>query len=207
MLDSIPQNRMILYILLLGVVPLFAAVFEFMNQKQYIEDIERSVLIVQQQAATREKKQAVNRAVQNNFRDSDHFYIDKYLETLDLLEPEIEALQKVHSNKNYPDDENIKKRLEFLTGPGNNLIFTEGAVQSTPTFQEVIETMVHPVEVNVKDIGNILARIEGTKIGDAVPGPNRPQLIILDFRLEKKHLSNKNEVFMLNVKLLKREFL
>src|SRR5262249_902807 len=139
--------------------------------------------------------------------DADHFYIDKHLETLSFLQPEIEGLQKALSNKNFPDDENIKKRLEFLTGPSKNMVFTEGVVQSTPQFQEVTESLVHPVEVNEDDLRTILARIEGTQIGSEAPSPNRPQLIILDFKLERKSVTEKNQVFVLNLKLLKREFL
>lgn len=207
MFSQIPLNRLLLYVLLLGLLlPLLSGLYYFSKQSS-LESLHMNIQMVHQLAATRERKQAVNIAVRNNFRDANHFYIDKHLETLSFLEPEIEGLQKVLSNKNFPDDENIKKRLEFLTSPANNMIFTEGVVQSTPQFQEVTESLVHPVEVNMEDLRAILARIEGTEIGKEVPGPNRPQLIILDFKIEKKSVTEKNQVFVLNLKLLKREFL
>jgi len=206
MFSNIPQKRLMLYIMLLGIVPFLLLAFNFMSNLSNIASIENMIMNVHDIAYTREKKQAVNNAVRNNFRDADHFYIDKQIETLTFLEPEIESLQKVISNKNFPDDENIKKRLEFLTG-NNDMVFTEGVVQSNPSFQETTETLVHPVEVNVKDIRSILAKIEGVEIGKEAPGPNRPQLIILDFKLDKKHVTEKNDVFVLNLKLLKREFL
>ena len=206
MLSNIPLNRLIIYAVLLGLLPFVLAVIHFMNQKSNLATIEQSIYMVQDKASTQERKQAINIAVHNNFRDADHFYIDKNLETLDFLEPEVESLKKVLNNKNFPDDENIKKRLDFLTS-GNNLTFTEGVVQSNPVFQETTETLVHPVEVDAKDIRTVLAKIEGTQIGNETPSPNRPQLIILDFKLEKKQATDKNEVFLLNLKLLKREFL
>jgi hypothetical protein len=206
MFSNIPQSRLILYMMLLGLIPLGLAILNFFSNLSNIDNIQNMILIVQDSAASREKKQAVNIAVKNNFRDADHFYIDKQLETLTFLEPEIESLQKVVSNKNFPDDENIKKRLEFLS-TGNNMVFTEGVVQSNPIFQETTETLVHPVEVNAKDIRTIISKIEGVDIGKETPGPNRPQLIILDFKLEKKHVTEKNDVYTLNMKLLKREFL
>lgn len=110
------------------------------------------------------------------------------------------------TNKNYPDDENIKKRLEFLQSGGNTLVFSEGVVQSNPFFQEVLETLVHPVEVDADDIREILAKIEGIPIRNYAPGPNRPQLIVLEFKIDKKQMSEKNEIYLLNMKLLKREF-
>jgi hypothetical protein len=206
MFANIPQSRVLLYAMLFGLVPLAIFIFIFINQLTHLTSIETTVATVQEAAYSREKKQAVNMAVRNNFRDADHFYIDKQVETLTFLEVEADSLQKIISNKNYPDDENIKKRLDFLTS-GNGLVFTEGVVQSNPIFQETTETLVHPVEVNVKDIRAILAKVEGVQIGNEAPGPNRPQLIILDFKLDKKHATEKNDVFILNMKLLKREYL
>lgn len=207
MFSQIPLNRQLLYVLLASLLLPGLSVLYFFSRQHSLEALHNNIQMVHQLAAARERKQAVNIAVRNNFRDANHFYIDKYLETLSFLQPEIEGLQKVMSNKNFPDDENIKKRLEFLTGSGNNMIFTEGVVQSTPQFQEVTESLVHPVEVNMEDLRTILARIEGTDIGKEAPGPNRPQLIILDFKIERKSVSEKNQVFVLNLKLLKREFL
>jgi hypothetical protein len=206
MFSNIPQSRLLLYIIALGLVPCLFLIFYLTSQLSNISSIESMIANLQDKAFVREKKQSVNIAVKNHYRDADHFYIDKQLETLTFLENEIESLQKVLSNKNFPDDENIKKRLDFLTN-NNNMVFTEGVVQSNPFFQETTETLVHPVEVNVKDIRTLLAKIEGTTLGQENSGPNRPQMIILDFKLEKKHMTEKNEVFNLNLKLLKREFL
>ena len=175
-----------------------------MSSLKSIDEVGAAISQVQETAFVKEKKQAINNAVRNHFRDADHFYIDKYLETLQFLEPEIESLQKVASNKNYAEDENIKKRLELLTGSGNNMVFSEGVVQSNPLFQETTETLVHPVEVNLSDLKNILSKVEGVDIGTFKPGPNRPQLIIIDFKLEKKSVTEKNEVYVLNMKLLKK---
>lgn len=207
MIDRIPFSRALIYALLLCLIPsviVLSIVFSrLLNLNQVNDRIENVQLLALQQ----EKKQATNITVINHFKDADHFYIDKYLEAFTLLEPEIEALQKIVQHKNFTDDELIKKRLELLTGNGNALRFSEGVVQTHPQFQETTETLIHPVEVNLPDIQKILALIEGVKIGPFEPAPNRPQLIILDFKLEKKKSVDKNEVFLLNMKLLKREFL
>lgn len=207
MLKNIPLNRLILYLVCLGFLPLFFVVFLYLSHKGELEELRDSLENIQHQALIKEKKQSQNLAVRQHFRDADHFYIDKHLETLYFLEPEIEQLEKIVQDKNFADDERTKKRLEFLTGDGNALVFSEGVVQTFPFFQEVTETLVHPVEVNGEDIQEILARIEGVKIGEFAPGPNRPQLIITDFKLDKKKVNDKNEVYLLNLKLIKREFL
>lgn len=207
MLNSIPQQRLLLYLILAGLVPIFISWFILSMNMEKTTSLETQVLHIQEQAFNREKKQATNMAVRFHFSDADHFYIDKYLETLTFLEPEIESLKSMLNNPNFPEDENIKKRIDMLTGSGNVMVFTEGVVQSTPVFQEVTETLVHPVEVNTADLRRILCRIEGAAMGGCIPPPQRPQLIVLDFKLTRKNVSEKNQVFLLNLKLLKREFL
>jgi hypothetical protein len=207
MFKNIPISRVILYLICVGMLPLIFVVFLFISQKNELEEFHHSLETIQHQALIKEKKQALNMAVRHHFRDADHFYIDKYLETLVFLEPEIEQLQKIVQDKNFADDDRIKKRLELLTGQGNALVFSEGVVQSFPLFQETSETLVHPVEVNATDIQKILTRIEGVKMGEFTPGPRRLQLVITEFKLDKKKVNDKNEVYLLNLKLIKREFL
>lgn len=206
MLKNIPRKRLLLYGLLIGLLPLIFVITNFYSQIDNLDNLENMIRSVEDKALIREKKQAINMAVIDHYREADHFYIDKYLETLIFLEPEIESLQKLVNNKNFAFDDTVKKRLEYLTS-GNNLVFTEGVVQSYPQFQETTETLVHPLEVNVDDIQEMLSRIEGISIGPYSPPANPPQLIILDFKIDRKSISEKNDVYTLNLKLLKREFL
>jgi hypothetical protein len=207
MFNSIPQNRLVLYFMLAGLVPIIIAWISFASQMQAINELKTMEWRLQDQAFNREKKQSVNMAVRSHFRDADHFYIDKNLETLTLLEPEIESLKKMLNDPHFPEDEHIKKRLDLLVGAGNSMSFTEGVVQATPIFQEVSETLVHPVEVNVSDLRHILCLIEGLSLSTCTPPLNRPQLNVLEFKIDKKTVSEKNQVFLMNLKLLKREFL
>lgn len=191
----------------LGALPLLFVLAYLWSESATIDQLRMKIESVENRARSYKQRQSVNLAVIDHFRDADHFYIDKYIETLNFLEPEIEAIQKIINNKNFPGDPNIKKRYDFLTGSSNSIVFTEGIVQSYPLYQETTETMTHPIEVNVADIKKILARVEGGEIGSYKAGPNRPQLIILDFKIDKKKQENENEIFNLNMKLLKREYL
>jgi hypothetical protein len=207
MFKNIPLSRAILYLLCLGLLPFLFVVFLFISQKNDLKDLQENLETIEHLAFMKEKKQALNMAVHQHFRDADHFYIDKYLETLVFLEPEIEQLQKIVEDKNFSDDDRVKKRLEFLTTDANALVFSEGIVQTFPLFQETAETLVHSVEVDSKDIQKILARVEGMKIGEFTPGTHRPQLVVTEFKLDKKKVNDKNEVYLLDLKLIKREFL
>jgi len=207
MFDKIPKSRLLLYTMILGVLPVLFVLGYLWNESRTIDQLRMRIESVESKAISYKQRQSVNLAVIDHYRDADHFYIDKYIEILTFLEPEIEAIQKIVNNKNFPGDANIKKRYDFLTGSSNSIVFTEGIVESFPLYQETTETMTHPIEVNVADIKKILARVEGGEIGSYKPGPNRPQLIILDFKIEKKKQENENEIFNLNMKLLKREYL
>jgi len=192
--------------MLLGLLPFIIAWFALSSTLDQYTALEHQVIYIQDQAFNREQKQSTNMAVRSHFRDANHFYIDKHLEVLSFLEPEIESLKGLLNNPNFPADENVKKRLDMLTGNGNTMVFTEGVVQSTPIFQEVTETLAHPIEVNVTDIQKILCYVEGIPIGPCTPPPQRPQLLVLNFKIDRKNVSEKNQVFLLNLKLLKREF-
>lgn len=205
-LKNIPQSRVLLYLLILGMLPLLAVSTLLLSRLDAVDDLETSLQMMQDKALLKGRKQAANLALANYYRPADHFYIDKNLEKLRLLEPEVENLTKTSANMNFADNEGVRKRLEFLTGPQNRISFTEVAVQSTPQFQEVIEQLAHPVEVNLEDIRKILSLIEGVEFGNAKPAPDKPQLLLLEFKLDKKDSGDKNQVFALNMKLLKREF-
>lgn len=206
MFNKISQLRLLVYFLLLGLIPFVFVFANFLSKHSRVELGIETLREMQLAAQLREKKQATNIAVCHHYGEADHFYIDKHLETLNFLENEIEGLQKIVSNKSYAEDETIKKRLEYLT-TSNSLAFSEGVVQSCSLFQETTESLVHPVEISSMDVQKILAKVDGEDIGAHKPGPNRPQLIVLDFKLNKKNITEKNEVFVLNMKLLKREFL
>lgn len=206
-LKNIPLSRGLIYVLSLGLLPFCFLLFQFFGSDKEIDELRESLLDLQDQVFIKEKKQALNLAVMNHFKEADHFYVDKQLETIMLLEPELKVLQNISKDKNFADDERIKKRIEYLSTSANTLNFTEGVVQKFPFFQETTETMIHPVEVNPSDIKKILARVEGIEIGDYKPSPNRPQLIITEFQIDKKRVPDQNEVYQLNMKLLKREYL
>lgn len=207
MLKNIPQNRALLYFIILCMLPFIVVVIFFFSEQTQVDELNATLEFAQHQAFIKEKKEASNTAVKNQFRDVDHFYIDKHLETLIFLEPEIDQLQQILNDKSFADDDRIRKRLDMLTGSKNSMNFVEGVVQTTPYFQETTETLVNPVEISIDDLKKILSRIEGVEFGPYAPTPNRPQLIITDLKLEKKKVGDKNEVFQLNLKLIKREFI
>jgi hypothetical protein len=207
MKEKISQNRLVIYLMLFGLIPFFLVVFSYLSDRSELDALEQQLDATHYSLLSQQQKQSLNNRVRAHFRDADHFYIDKHLETLTFLESEIEALQQIVSHNAVAGNPRVEERLEFLLSPANCLAFTESAVLSYDNFQEMIETAIHTVEVNTEDLQKILSRIEGTKIGPYTAPTGKPQLIITDFRLERKKTLNQNEVFLLYVKLLKREFI
>jgi len=202
---GIPQARLIVYILLLGLFPIFLVIFQLSIASSEVAALHDDIQAAIERAIIKEKRQANNKAVIDHYKNADRFYIDKHIESIELLKPEIEALEKISRQNNFIENEAVTNRLRELKN-NNKMVFAEGVVQTNPGFTETPETLVKPVEVDLSDLQNILSKIEGIDIGPYAPGPNPPQLLISEFKLEKKTAGEENEVFSLNLRLLKREF-
>ncbi len=205
-MKGIPFSRQLYYVLIALLIPVVVAFSNFYIKKNSLNELKDQLAFIEQRALNQSSKQAQNIQVREHFRDADHYYLDKYIESLTFLEPEIESLNKMVTSKNFAGDDAIKKRLDFLTGTENRPIFHETKVESYAFFQETERTLQKPIQINSEDLKKLLSRIEGMKIGSYEPAPGRPQMIILDFRLDKQASLEGNEVFQLNLKLLTREY-
>lgn len=191
--------------LILGFIPFLCIILFFYTRMETLnhcqERLERAHKKAIVQKIHREKENAFLTKIQN----ADHFYIDKNLETFTFLEPEIKRLQACAYEPEK--DEATKRRLSFLKEDSNRLFFTEEKIRRNETIQEIEEKQQHSVEMNEEDLKKLLSLIEGTAIGPYLPKDNRPQLIIKNFELSKKPVSSEEDVFVVNMQLIKRETL
>jgi hypothetical protein len=202
---QMPQSRVLLYIFVLSLIPIVFALIYYQSQSRSLETLESRIQRLQAAAVTLDRKQAANALVRNYFAEADRFYLEKQTESLRLLETETDALQKLGNQPYIAEDPRITRRLNALAD--NTVIFSEGMVQSYSFFNEIPEALQHPIEVDVDDIKKLLTKIEGVTIGTHEPGPNRPQLIVTDFRLDRKSAQGESDLYTLNLKILKREYL
>jgi hypothetical protein len=205
--NSIPHQRLLTYLLLLGLIPLILAFSYYNVHSQDLQEISGEIERLQFVATNKRCKQYVNGLARAHFQQADHFYLDKYVESMHLLECETEALQTLLEHEPTLPNKDILKRLDFLTGPQNELTFADGMTQTFANIQETTESLIHPVEVDLADIQRILSYIEGTEIALFAPAINRPQFIIVDFKINRKQSASDNEVYVLELKLIKREYL
>ena len=133
--------------------------------------------------------------------DSDSYFIDNNLENLKFLKNEINTYKKLKSHIAFAQNEEIKKRYDFLTNK-NKLKFFEENIKTSSLVKETEERQINSIEVNEEDVEKLLSIIEEKSIKDFKPTQKMPQLIITNFNLKKE----KSDSFLLDMKLLKREF-
>ena len=204
--NSIPIHRAILYFLLLGFIPLFCVFFAYSSKSDLQESLHTRLSQACFQVKNQNQRECYSKKIREIFQDKDHFYLEKQVSTITPLSQEITSLQKVLASGFHPDEEAMRRRLTTLTGPENALTFTESAEKSYAGLKETQVQLSHSVEVDIHDLCKILARIEGVRIGSEEAKESRPHLIITDLKIDKKK-GLLSEVYLLNLKILKREYL
>jgi hypothetical protein len=197
--NRIPINRLVTYLILLGFFPTIFATLHFYLKKNEWNDVLEKVGEIHEISETRVRKQYLNTIVRNTYCEVDQFYIENQLESLCFLKKEKERLEQLFQSPTFTGNEAAEKRYALISANANRFAFTQGNAQIAEGIHETACTLSHPVEVDTNDLKEILNRIEGVRKG-------KPQLIITDFKLNKKSQVNGNEVYELNLKFKKREF-
>ncbi|MBY0529315.1 MAG: hypothetical protein K2P51_03900 [Rhabdochlamydiaceae bacterium] len=184
-------------------LPLLIILLHFFTQLQSLDSLEDDILRLERKSLYAQDWLKKEAAFLSQLKTSDHFYIDKHLETLSFLEPEVKKMEALLLENDQ--DDNLKKRIQLLKGPSNKLLFSEEKIRSDDQFQEIEEKQQMPVEMNEEDLKKLLSFIEGITIWPYGPKEARPQLIVTDFQLTKKELPTHEHVFVVQLQLLKRE--
>ena len=200
----IPFKRRIIYLLLIGFLP-FVFVFSYVSIKQEeLDTLGYELSSTLEDAIKKTSEERNNKLVKKQFAEADHHYIDNEIEKIPLLSQEIADLTKSLEQGFHSHEALIKQRLHQLTTL-NVISFVESPMKKYKYFQETVETMTRPVEVDAKDLSVILSRIEGIQIGSITPLVSRPDLLISEFKLEKKK-GVVFEIYSLQLKIIKREY-
>lgn len=201
--EKLPFSRLVVYLLVVGLLPILVALFIVQGLLSTDEAVWEEVNALKTRVLFQERREASNRQALQHYRDVNPLYIDKELEALPLLSDEKGKIKEALDHADFMVDDQLKRRLQFLSSGQNRIVLNEGVVQNYGLFQEVVETTASPIEVDRSDIKKILQAIE---VGPYTAQNKAPQLLILDFRLERKQLWEDYEVFLLSMKLLKRDY-
>lgn len=198
-------DSLALCVLFLAPLPLLFVCYHTFSSWQHLNlldtEAERILTKVVQAKQSNEKQAALLAPLKH----SDPHYLDKYIETLTFLLPETKKIEALVAEN--PENDTLVKQLAQLTSTHNRLLFSEGAIRSNDQFKEIEAIQQHPVEMNEEDLKRLLCLIEGNTIWPYGPKEGRPLFVITDFKLSKKELADKEKVFVVSMKLLKRESL
>jgi hypothetical protein len=196
------RMQILLFLLVLSIPPLCAGIYLFTNSRSFLS------LHEQFEACLKKAKGASERRIRNErflvrHKKPDPYFLDKEIEAMSFLIQERNQLRNWASHPAISNKELVLARLNFLESDQNRLSFVEENIQSSRQFKETVEKQRHPIEMNNDDLKILLSRIE-----DYEPNikDHRPQLIISEFTLCKKKTPLDNEVFEIQMNLLRREF-
>ncbi len=197
---NFPLNRLLTYVVIIGFLPALFTLFNVYQKKQEWRTVSEKIIALHEMSEAKARKQYLNTIVRNTYADTDQFYLENQLESLLFLRKERETLERLLQNPTFTGNEAAEKRYNLITSKANRFELMQGTPQSAEGVHETSCTLSHSVEIDTNDLKEILNRIEGNRKG-------KPQLLITDLKLNKKTHGNGNEVYELNLKFKKREFL
>lgn len=191
-------------LLVVAPLPLIYSVFHFFNEFNQVEALEKEFDRITQKASLSLALKKNEESLLTSLKRPDPYYIDKHIESLTFLLPEIRKLESILEEN--PENTVALKRLAFLRGDENRLLFKEEGIRSHSGLREMEEIQQSPVEMNEEDLKKLLCLIEGITIWPYGPKEGRPQLIVKDFRLSKKESVSQQNAFLVSLQLIKREY-
>lgn len=197
------SNAVLWSVLIIAPFPFLFFLMHFIFGVQKMNAIEEEMERIHVRVTLSQEILRKESSLLNSLKNPDPHYLDKNIETLTFLLPEVKKLEAISLENPY--DDQILKRLQFLKEGGNALVFEEEQIRTNETFREIEEKQQHPIEINEEDLKKLLCLIEGITIWPYGPKEGRPQLIIKDFRLSKKEISSQEKVFVITLQLIKRE--
>jgi hypothetical protein len=204
MINSLKLSPLSLWLLLaVAPAPFLIFLFQFLFGLQELAGLEDEMERIHTKMVLIQEGQRKESSLLASLKNPDPHYLDKNVETLTFLLPEIKKLETIQLEN--AEEEVLAKRLQMLKEGGNRLLFSEEQIRTNDLFRETEEKQQQPVELNEEDLKKLLCLIEGVTIWPYGPKEGRPQLIIKDFTLSKKELSSHEKVFVVSLQLIKRE--
>lgn len=159
------------------------------------------------QSSRRKEKLAIERKNRKEkflarYSNPNPYFLDQKIESFLFLESERKRLLSLQNHPAYPQSMHIEERLSFLNE--NKLAFVEDKILSTSNLKETEERARFRVQMDEKDLKEVLFLIEDISSSSQT---RRPQLLIKEFRMKKIETPLKTEVFEVKMDLIKREFI
>lgn len=184
-------------------LPIFLSTVYLSSQKIQLQQLENNFASASAKGKSAIEKKRKKEKFLKRYSEADPYFINKKIESFSFLEEEKEELKRLIQHPAIPNKKTFKERLNFLSGEENQLTFSEEDIRSSTTIKETDEKQRHPIQVDEKDLTQLLCLIEDVSATSCLS----PQLIIRNFKLKKRETPLHNEVFEVEMELLKREWI
>ncbi|MDE3055168.1 MAG: hypothetical protein KGI80_00505 [Verrucomicrobiota bacterium] len=193
-----------LFFYLLLPLPLFLSSFYLYTHHKELSDLEEAFVHATLKApAVIEKKERAMRLTRL-FAGADPYFLNHSIESLSLLEKERSQIESLLKHPALSDKESLQERLSFLNK--NYFSFSEESFFSSEKIKETVERQRNPVEVDEDDLMRFCSLVEHLPIESHLPLAKSPQLIFLNFQIQKVDTPFHNCHYELLTTLLKREW-
>jgi hypothetical protein len=188
-----------------GLLPCLLTIFFQVKAEKKLHRLSEDARYLKKKQQLTEQKRKLQQGLLTQMQKAHRDYLENEIESLQFMLPEIQKLQAfLHLNTN---NEENQKRLNYLQSGQNSLRFRQQNFQRVGSLQEMEAKQLHPVEMNREDLKNLLARIENLQIGKIIHNSFPPDLLIKNIEVIKKPLPSDEEVFLVNLELIKREMI
>jgi hypothetical protein len=200
-IGMIALKRKLFFFLITGPLLLFSISFSYISIK-FIKNYQNhnKFNLTKKHAICSYKKRLARKQFLDVYGNSDPSYLDDKIENLFLLEKEKNAFEKISRITLSQPELELNPTSDIFKK--NILLFSEESNKKTSLVKESEKKQRYPLKVNTSDIHNILSILENPTADKNSPPP---QLIIKKFDL-KKSFFLENEVYLLNMEIIKREF-
>ncbi len=177
-------------VFILALCPLAVTLLSYYSKRETLDLYSRDLEYVQLQVNRRIVEERDKRDFLERFGETDHYYMEKYIEKIIFLTGEIYLLETIFAHPAFNKFTEIKDRLDRIAGGYNTLRFSELARHSKSKVEEIELRQMYPVELGMDDLKKVLSYIEGVSIDTFDAFPHRPQFIIkaFDLCLKSDHL-------------------
>lgn len=196
----------LLFLALLA-TPFLGSLFFLFSQVSEIQFLETKLITTTQRAKGVVDRKNKKERFLKRYCKANPYFLDEHIESLPFLQKEKNRLESLLKHPAWPAKGPIQDRLASIESEKNRLLFKEENIQTNSQVKETEEKQKHPIQIDQEDLQKLLSYLEDLPIGSHEPLLQSPQLIIRNFHLKKQKTPFQNEVFELEMDLLKREFL
>ena len=110
--------------LAIGILPSLFITLHYTTKHAALGNLATNLEILHKRSKISSHKKNKEAQILSQMRGADPYYLDKYVESLNFLDPEIKKWQRLSPLEKTPLA--IEKRLEFLRSDNNRLLFAVG---------------------------------------------------------------------------------